>query len=116
MNCRAWSWSFALGIVGLLTPLGAHADAMRCGRGLVKDDTPLAVVQSTCGAPSEAVHRVEHRAWPVVRKDGSAYVITEDVVVDQWTYDFGPNEWVYSLTFENGRMVAMIRGSWGKSR
>jgi hypothetical protein len=102
-------------LLASLAPLTARAEAMRCGMQLVKDDTPLERVLSICGKPSAHVHRIEHVTRTDVRK-GSASTYTVDVVVDGLTYDFGPTAFVYYLTFHDGAMVSMIKGSWGASR
>jgi hypothetical protein len=99
-----------------LPPLSAQAQAMRCGTSLVKSDSSLDVVRESCGPPSTSVHRVEHRTRGEADRHGHVTVYEWDVAVDQLTYDFGPTEFMYHLTFEDGRMVAMVRGTWGTAR
>jgi hypothetical protein len=44
---------------------------------------------------------------------------TVEVVIDEWTYDFGPQQFIQYLIFEQGRLVRVIpgdRGTKGKSR
>lgn len=110
LACAAWVLSTSLVVTQ------AHADAMRCGRELVPDDTPLLVVRERCGPPTRETSRVEHRVWSVVGKHGVVSTYQQDVVVTKLLYDFGPNEFVYNLTFEDEKMIKMTRGDWGASR
>jgi hypothetical protein len=115
-GCRAWAFLVVLATAGWLSSAPAHADAMRCGRQLVRDDSTLAEVVQTCGAPTTRTHRVEHRTYSVVGRDGTVTVGSTEVVVDELSYDFGPTEFVYLLSFENERMVRMSKGDYGKPR
>jgi hypothetical protein len=111
-----WPWRVLLAAVGWLSSAPAHADAMRCGRQLVRDDSTLTEVLQTCGSPTTHTHRVEHHTSSVVGRDGTVAIRSAEVVVDELSYDFGPNEFVYQLSFENERMVRMSKGDYGKSR
>ncbi|MDB4976753.1 MAG: hypothetical protein JWN48_5094 [Myxococcaceae bacterium] len=102
-----------LGTAALLAPASAHAEAMRCGVSLVKNDSSLELVRDACGPPFASSHRIEHRTRGEADRQGHVTVYQWDVVIDQLRYDFGPHEFVYDLTFEDGRMVSMVRGSWG---
>lgn len=110
------AWLLSLVAAGWLLSASAQADAMRCGRQLVRDDSTLSEVLQTCGAPTTRTRRVEHQLHSVLGKDGQIVTYTEDVVVDELSYDFGPTQFVYLLSFENEKMVRMRTGDYGKSR
>ena len=112
----AWIWVLVLAAAGWLSSAPAQADAMRCGRQLVPDDSTLVEVVQTCGAPTTHTHRVEHRTYSVVGRDGTVTTGSSEVLVDELSYDFGPTEFVYHLSFENERMVRMSKGDYGKPR
>jgi hypothetical protein len=118
---RSWGRGAWLGVVvlaaaGWLSSAPAQADAMRCGRQLVPDDSTLTEVVQTCGAPTTRTHRVEHHTYSVVGRDGTVTTGSREVLVDELSYDFGPTQFVYHLSFENERMVRMSKGDYGKPR
>jgi hypothetical protein len=38
---------------------------------------------------------------------------TVQVPVEEWTYDFGPNQFIEYVTFEQGRLVHIRSGAYG---
>lgn len=92
----------SLGI--LLFGLSGSADAMRCGNELVQRNDPRVVVLGKCGEPDDiAVSTRERRV-------GSVTITT---IVEMWTYNFGPNEFIHYLTFEDGRLISIRTGRFG---
>jgi uncharacterized membrane protein len=77
-----------------------------------------------CGDPDDATQRVEYRtvrgrvAGPCTRS-GDKIVCSQtkeqvvEVVIDEWTYDFGRNRFIEYLTFEQGRLVSVRSGGYG---
>jgi hypothetical protein len=99
----------SLAVCSLLLSLGlsaapARADSMRCGDGFVENGSSMYEVQSLCGAPSFTIQRVDYRRF------GNAVV---QVSIDQWTYDFGPNRFIQTVTFEQGVVVSIVSGHYG---
>jgi hypothetical protein len=104
-----------------------RADTMRCGGRLVSDGDTLYEVRSTCGEPVDETHRTEFRTvknWvsgPCVQtgdqvRCGHAVERTVEVGIDEWTYDFGPHEFIRFLTFEQGKLVSIRTGDYGNIR
>ena len=93
----------ALGVLGLTTlgPTSASADSMRCGRELVRDGHRTSDVVKRCGQPTSTSKRVE---------------ALTGVTYDDWTYDFGPREFVRHLTFQNGVLIQIVIGDYGTTR
>ena len=100
------------------------ADSMRCGSYIVDVGSPRAEVRAKCGEPSDVFERTEYRyVDDTLRQrivDGR--VVTEEmlksgrvvpVLVEEWTYNFGPSRFVRYLTFENGRLKRVETGSYG---
>jgi len=84
--------------------LAPSAWALRCGSLLVNiGDYKLEVLRK-CGEPLFTDSRIEYRA---IRLYGSGLELERvvPVIIDEWTYDFGPNRFVRLLRFENGRLV-----------
>jgi NAD(P)H-hydrate repair Nnr-like enzyme with NAD(P)H-hydrate epimerase domain len=116
-------WYSAGAALGILLGAGdAAADGMRCGNRLVsKGDTTYAV-RSRCGEPSDATRRVEtrteRRRVRVACGRGDARCervqeVSADVVIDEWVYDFGPQQFVRYLTFVDGKLFHVETGSYG---
>jgi hypothetical protein len=125
MGRRGW---FSLGAVlglGLLgmSPPPATADSLRCGRKLVSDGDTLYDVRNRCGEPDNQIHRVETRTvgqWVQgqcinvdPRRCGQYVQRTIEIVIDEWTYDFGPHQFISYVTFENGRLISIVSGARG---
>lgn len=90
----------------LLLPSGAPAletGTMRCQKGIVSINDTIPEVLGKCGPPAFQDRRQETRA------SGPLYGRSYDVTtVDDWTYNFGPQEFMYQLIFHNGRVSRII--------
>lgn len=117
--------SLGLAALGALyTPL-AHADGMRCGNRLISDGDLMYEVKNVCGVPDQATQRTERRIvsravqGTCYTPRGQAYLCTTvvqeavEVVLDEWYYDFGRSVLVKTVTFESGRLVRIVTGSYG---
>jgi len=127
MRRRSSRCLLALSGVGLAACLlgsrAAWADGMYCGSRLISVGDTLYQVRSVCGEPDDAQHRVEtrtvrHRVRVACARDQKAQCDTEvehvrDVVVDDWTYDFGRQRFIRYLTFLDGRLASVQTGSYG---
>jgi hypothetical protein len=119
----AWSFGIALGL--LATSQSARADSLACDGRIVSSGDSRYEVRSVCGEPDDASQRVEYRTWrgrvagPCRRLDGRIVCsdtreqVTE-VVIDEWIYDFGRNRFIEFLTFEQGKLVSIRTGGYGK--
>ena len=87
---------------------GSTAHAMSCGNRLVVVGDVPARVRGICGDPADRIERVIQRtnAVQVRGPDGVVYtdLITVQVFVQQWVYDFGPQRFMRELIFEDGRL------------
>lgn len=110
----------------LLTLAGAakaQADeGFRCGTGrLVSVGDGMYDVRNRCGDPDAVSTRVEKR---VVKYRVSRWihgvqeaVIEErevEVPIEEWTYDLGPRSFVRYVLFENGAVVNVATGGYGR--
>ncbi|HXI57039.1 MAG TPA: DUF2845 domain-containing protein, partial [Polyangia bacterium] len=73
-----------------------------------------------CGDPDQVVQRTEKRTVRhKVRRwvNGVSEEVTEeqevDVLVDEWTYDMGPERLIRRLFFENDRLLRVSTGNRG---
>lgn len=113
--------------LGLFVSSTALADGMRCGDDLVLEGDSTQQVRSTCGEPDAERQRVEYRTvrthvpGPCVEQQGQRvcghmqeHTIT--IVIDEWTYDTGPDNLVRFAIFEQGRLRDVELGRHGKKR
>jgi hypothetical protein len=99
--------SLALGTVAVLLLAPRDALAFRCGNKLVTEGDRAAAAASLCGPPTEVVRSSILRA-PWVWRAGRAYRVPGneiEVVVETWTYNFGPDRLMQQLRVEDGVVV-----------
>ena len=99
--------------------LGAPpAQAFRCNSWVIDPGLHKAEVLGKCGAPFGQSLRTEYRVqrlretvWTRPVNGGppvqSAVEVERQVpvVIEEWVYNFGPQQFMQSLRFENGRLV-----------
>ena len=105
------------GSVALLLCLGpsaAPADgSLRCEGRLVSVDDRKLDLLGRCGEPA---HQESHEEERVVTLRGPASAVQRRrarLVVERWTYDRGPREFLTFVTMEAGRITAIAQGSYG---
>jgi len=81
----------------------ASADALRCGSRVISRGDHASKVLRYCGAPIAIRSRLVHRS---VVAFGAFYHpglgLLEEVVVEEWTYNFGPSKLMRQVRLENG--------------
>ncbi|MET0342047.1 MAG: DUF2845 domain-containing protein [Polyangiales bacterium] len=120
---RASVLRLALCATAVLGASPAYADGMRCGTRLVSDGDPMYQVRSICGAPDAEAHRIETRTvrhWvsrpcdlPGQSRCGYFAEVSVQVAVDEWTYDFGPHQFIRHLVFEEQKLAKIASGGYG---
>jgi hypothetical protein len=94
-------------LTSAVTP--ASADALRCGTRLVTEGDTRALVEARCGAPADIIRRTRLAA-PIVWRYGRPYRVGDgpiEVVIEEWTYNLGPQRFMRRVRFEDGRVVAV---------
>lgn len=80
-------------------------DSLRCGTKLVRLGDSKYEVVSSCGEP----------VWR--EQVGKDYVAAgsklKERIDEEWTYDFGPRDFTYTLRFAGGKLKAIMRGPRG---
>jgi hypothetical protein len=92
----------------------------RCGNRVVSEGDHMVDVRRRCGDPDFVAQRVEQRKVKskVRRRVGNqeeevSEERTVDVVIDQWTYDLGPERFVRYVDFEDARVLRVTTGDYG---
>jgi hypothetical protein len=107
--------------------LGDDAQAFqgfRCGNGrLVDEGDQTTDVRNRCGDPDSADSHEERRTVrrTVWTRVAGVPVATEEevsvsVMVDEWTYDLGPNRLIRHLAFEQDRLIRVWTTGRGSKR
>lgn len=96
--------------------------ALRCqGRVVSLGDTRYEVLEK-CGPPNYVEERYEDRLgiaagrlymYDPLEKRYSRPWVVEQVVIEEWTYNFGPHSLIYYLKFENGVLDRIRTGGYG---
>ena len=100
--------ALALSVVVGVTSFGSVVsgdDGMRCDRRLVSVGDSEATVLERCGPPTSA-----DTERPVRRRRNG---LVARCVIDRWTYDRGPTEFVRTLRFEDGVLTSVDVGDYG---
>ena len=112
----------AFGTLGLQATAQAD-DSLRCDTKLVSTGAVPYEVRATCGNPDDIQARTEtrtiRRAIDVPCARGYCSTFIEDTImvnVEEWTYDFGTQRFLQYLTFEQGRLVHIRSGKYGKKQ
>jgi hypothetical protein len=96
----------AMGAALLLAAAPAHA--FRCGTRIITRGDPVDKLLHYCGEPLSVQTRFTHR--PYVTTPGGVFVpgLVEEVLVEEWTYNLGPQKLMRLVRLENG-FVAEVK-------
>ena len=111
------AWLAILALSSLLLPASGDAATLRCGNELAADGASKSDVLMKCGQPMARETRTETVGEKVKEKSQGGDTSTERVVtktIEEWTYNFGPRRFMQVVVFENGRLVDVRSGEYGR--
>jgi hypothetical protein len=82
------------------------AYAFRCGTRIITSGDPADKVLQFCGSPVSVQTR--HAERPYIDELGRSYLykgLVEEVVIEEWTYNLGPQQFMRLVRIENGRVA-----------
>ena len=95
---------------------------MRCQGRLISIGDTVSDVLDKCGEPDEISQREEnHNSYisQIFDYEQDRYIaprlIKGPILVELWTYDFGPTRFIRYLSFENGRLIKIETGEKGSN-
>ncbi|MGR8929666.1 MAG: DUF2845 domain-containing protein [Gammaproteobacteria bacterium] len=89
--------------------------AFRCGRQLVQVGDHQAEVLEKCGEPEWTDQRMALRGTRLRHPYGALVEDRyEEVVIDEWLYNFGPRKFKQFLQFENGILRKIEKQGYGR--
>ncbi len=85
-------------------PIGASAQSVVCAGKIINEGISQAEVGAKCGKPAQVDHRTRTVGGAIVSPGQPGYVAgsSEDIQIDLWTYNFGPNKLMQRIWFEDG--------------
>jgi Protein of unknown function (DUF2845) len=91
----------------LLLAAVAPAHAFRCGTRIITRGDHAEKMLRFCGEPASVQTRLQTRGYVTHR--GHVFPgLVEDVLVEEWTYNLGPHQFIRLVRLENG-FVAEIK-------
>lgn len=77
-----------------------------CKNGIVSKGDFAGDVISKCGEPAVKAQR-EEKSFEKTKQSGGAKekTVVTTVTIDDWTYNFGPNDFMHRVLLENGRVT-----------
>lgn len=99
---KTLSVSAVLSVLMLAVPVFADSDTVRCKGGIVSVGDSAGEVLFKCGQPAtmtQSAKKVVQKGTP----SGPTTSVT-NVIVDNWIFNFGPNEFQYQLELQDGRV------------
>jgi Protein of unknown function (DUF2845) len=97
----------AISTAAVLLLLPREALAFRCGSRLVSEGDAAAAALALCGQPAD-VSRSTILRVPRIWRNGVTYRVPGDlieIVVETWTYNFGPDRLLQRVRVEDGIIV-----------
>ncbi|WNG25412.1 DUF2845 domain-containing protein [Cystobacter fuscus] len=101
----------------LLLPVRSEAATLRCGNQLASDGASKSDVLMRCGEPMAKESRTETVGEKTRTRDEQGSSTQEHTVqktIEEWTYNFGPSRLMQVAVFENGRLVDVRSGGYGR--
>lgn len=117
--------SICVSVAVLLMLLATPAQAFRCGNKLVREDMHEQQVLVACGEPTTVRYlgtAVRNVHIPTRRtlvhgvsseRYGHYGYYTEEVVITEYVYNFGPRKFMRRLLFEGGVLVSIEKIGYG---
>jgi hypothetical protein len=112
VRSAAWAENFAMLartviVAALVLAMASTANAFRCGNRIVTEGDSRIDVLARCGRPSDVVTSSLQRRRHDFYRGYRTYIADgyEDLPVEYWTYNLGPNRLMQRLRFVDGIVV-----------
>lgn len=106
---KKWRWVVFLMLVGF----ASTSFSLRCGTKLIDEGDSITKVRGACGDPTDSSSYREYSPYVIQHYGGSVPPAEEGDLIEQWIYNFGPQRFVYILTFRNGRLDEIKTDDYG---
>jgi hypothetical protein len=90
------------------------AHALRCGTGVVSEGDSTLKLLHTCGEPTLKEQTQRQVSYDIYdRFNGVTTTAYDTVLVEIWTYNFGPRRFVQRITIEEGKIKSIESAGYG---
>ncbi len=90
------------------------AESIRCGSRIICRGSSSAELASFCGDPAQVSKSSSYTGGGRARgADGVDYGTAGEIMVEIWTYNFGPNQLMERVRIENGIVVQIDSMGYG---
>jgi Protein of unknown function (DUF2845) len=102
-------------LISILLGSLTSAEALRCGQRIIALGYTKVEVVDRCGEPTAIDQRYEDEIVgtlvdPVTKQ---SVLRTVSILVEEWTYNFGPHSLLYLLIFKENRLVKIDTRGYG---
>ena len=88
-----------------ISAYATETGTMSCREGIVSIGDTAGAVVSKCGQPVYTAQRERKDVETASKGSRDKAIIT--VTIDDWTFNFGPNQFQYRVLLENGRVTGI---------
>lgn len=104
--------SFIILLLTFLSPLPVRADSLSCDGGIVSDGDSAVDLIMKCGQPAWKDSHPEEIVDALDRNFKRKIMVS----VEEWTYDFGPQQFLRIITLRNGVISSIRSGQYGTGK
>jgi hypothetical protein len=101
-----------LTLIATLPPVNVYADSLSCSGGIISTGDRSADVLGKCGAPDSKDSHLEEITQRVDADAKQKVYIT----VEEWTYNFGTNQFMRIVVLRNGEITEIRTGNYGYTK
>lgn len=103
----------ALAMILILVASTSLASSLRCGRDVITEGDIHAYVLDKCGEPTYKASYQREIFLGDRLVDDRRIVLRKIIIIDEWTYNFGPRNFLYIVVLENGKVVEIRTEGFG---
>lgn len=104
---------FASSCLSVLCLVSGEAFALKCGNDLATEGDRKIEILQKCGEPTLIEEWVDEAVVYIQDSSEERIKRVESTHFEEWTYNFGPNRFIYFLTFMDGRVTDIGHGPKG---
>ncbi|MCK9419796.1 MAG: DUF2845 domain-containing protein [Nitrospirae bacterium] len=109
---RSTSVLFCLLAFMAIPCVNAYADSLDCKGGIVSVGDSRVDLMTKCGEPDWKDSHNEEISERLDKDTRNKLIVT----VDEWTYNFGPSQFIRIVTMRNGRIADIRTGGYGYNK
>jgi Protein of unknown function (DUF2845) len=101
-----------LALMTALTCVDVYADSLSCSGGIISTGDRSADVLAKCGSPDSKDSHLEEVTQRIDADTKQKVYVT----VEEWTYNFGTNQFMRIVVLKNGQVTEILTGNYGYTK